>query len=57
MSPCVVRVHDRVGCRIDRRHPNAGLVHFEQVCDQIVEVDVLLGIVEEGKLAVVASEE
>jgi len=37
-------------CRIDRGHPNAGFVNLEQVCDQVVEVDVRISKIVEGEL-------
>ena len=45
------RIHH--GCRIDGRHPDANFVLLEQVCDEVVEVDVGLGIVEVRQLVVV----
>jgi hypothetical protein len=38
------------GGRVDRRHPDAGLVDFEQVSDQGIEVDVGVCEVVEGEL-------
>jgi hypothetical protein len=38
------------GGRVDRRHPDAGLVDFEEVGDEGVEVDVGVGEVVEGEL-------
>lgn len=46
------RIDDR--CRIDSRHPNADLVLLEQVGNELVEVDIGLGIVEVGELVVIA---
>lgn len=46
-------VHDRGW--VDSRHPDANFVLLEQVGDHIIEVDVRIGIIEEGKLMVIAA--
>lgn len=55
VSSSIVGIHDCVRRRIDGRHPNPRLVHFEEIGDQIVEIDVFLGVIEEGELAVVTA--
>lgn len=37
-------------CRIDRRHPDSGLVYLEQVGHKGIEVDVGVGEIVEGEL-------
>lgn len=38
------------GRRVDSRHPNARLVGLEQIGDQLVEIDIGVGVVVEGQL-------
>ena len=54
MCPRVIWVHDSIGCWIDSRHPDTCLVYLEQVCDKVVEVDVLLGVIEESEFSIIA---
>jgi hypothetical protein len=42
--------------RIDGRHPDASLVDFEQVGDQVVEIDVVVGKVVEGELLAIPTD-
>lgn len=48
------RVDD--GGRVDSRHPDAHLVLLEQVGDELVEVDIRLGVVEVGQLVVITED-
>lgn len=40
-------------CGVDSGHPDADLVLLEQVCDELVEIDVGLSIVEVSELVVI----
>ena len=44
------------GGRVDSRHPDAHLVLLEQVGDELVEVDIRLGVVEVGELVVITED-
>ena len=48
------RVDDGGG--VDSRHPDADLVLLEEIGDELVEIDIRLGVVEVGELVVITED-